>query len=119
MQDAGDFLSYLRVLLENGEIAFDALDAAQEKLIKVTLFKSGADTEEASVAKNEIQMWLTGDAIEYAEFKIKEFIKLGYISPAEFFEFSSITESSKKKNIRIYFKTKTAASALPCPMGKF
>lgn len=103
-QDANDFLKNLKELAEKNQAAFDASDEMQKEMIRVFLFKE--DKEKVEVAKNSIQMWLTNDAIEYAEFKMQEYIRLGYFSPAEYCEFLSIINPSKKKNMLAYFMTK-------------
>ena len=98
-KNANIFLETIKNIENRGSHVEEAVNLNSEKT--TTLRFTLKDADEIYMRKNSIDINISKDAIDYATYKINEFLKTGEFYPAEFYEFSNMKK--RKGNISIYF----------------
>ena len=87
--------------LEAGiERHFQVLDVRSGKPMTLTLKQSDDDDDKFQVKSPELVLALAEDSLQYAQWKLSEFLKCGDFFPAEFREFDG---PKAKQTLRTYF----------------
>jgi len=92
-----DTIKRIRSLEEHSEEAINIDDG--KKIVLEFFLKNN---EEIYMRKNKIDIYISEEALEYAVYKLNEFLKNGYFSPAEFYAFED-RKKKKNKTIDVYF----------------
>ncbi len=83
--------------------------------IPILLEQSSPDSDRIKIKKNELTLYLSPEAIEYAIFKLEAFLKENQLSPAEYYTLERVVSKGKQskartQGVQVYFITEEAVS---------